>query len=220
MDDITKSTLRFVREEKLQPHELKNDAKFHARLYPYLLERAEDEWEGVFETIEWADSAAYKHFKDHTKNLLKRDGQWLYEELNPQKKAAKDNAEKVVPEDQSETATPQKTIMMITRKQGKRDAPEADAIYQDTEPEPKAKRLRVEKQEVKSLSSLVKTTAQKIAEIQGKKELTHDEKVSEIKLVAENIRLKKMELNNLYKAWRVLRADIYPEIDDPMADLK
>ena len=220
MDDITKSALKLVREEKLLPHELKNDAKLHARLYPYLLERAEDEWEGVFDTIEWAHSAAYKHLKEHMKNLLKRDGQWLYEELSPQKKAVKDTTDKVVPEDQSETVTPQKTTMMITRQNRKRDASEAENAYQDNEPEPKAKRQRTEKQEVKSSSSPAKTIMQKIADIQGKKELTHDEKISEIKLVAENIRLRKGELNNLYKAWRALRADLYPEIDDPMADLK
>ena len=44
MEDVSKSVIKMVKEHKIDPTKLKNDKHLHAGLYPYLIERAGDEW--------------------------------------------------------------------------------------------------------------------------------------------------------------------------------
>ena len=87
-------------------------------------------------------------------------------------------------------------------------------------PAPIAKRQKIGQPEGQTASGPAKGAANKANETQAVKNLTREEKMAEIKLVAENLRLKKREVKTIYKAWRVLREDLYPEIDDPLADWK
>ena len=106
---------------------------------------------------------------------------------------------------------------MMTRTKGKRDAPDDDTFYEDTTPTPNPKRLKVEKQERKDKLP-AKSVGYHIKEATILENLTHDEKVAEIKLIVENIKLEKLKLNNLYKAYRTVREVLYPGLDDSIYD--
>ncbi|MDP6207211.1 MAG: hypothetical protein QGG01_02820 [Roseibacillus sp.] len=217
MEDLTKVLVDTCNKEGLDPSNIKySDAALHAKLYPRLIERC-SEWEGLENNIQWVGSRAFSHFKGHLKNCLGVKGAVLAKKLTPKKEVV------TLPfdsdsDDQVEEDTQKPTVMNTRGK--KRAAPATDAADQETTPAPAAKRQKLGQPEQQTPSAPAKGAANKANEILAVKSLTRDEKVAEIKLVAENIRLQKRQLNTLYKAWRVLRADLYPEIDDPMADLK
>ena len=77
MEDVQKAVIKMVKDEDLDPTKLKNDDKFHARLYPYLLERKGEEWEGAVSHPKWEGSVAYKHVVEHIHNKVKNKGAWV-----------------------------------------------------------------------------------------------------------------------------------------------
>ena len=217
LDDVSKEMINLCRREGLNPATLKNDDALEMLLLPLLVER-DDEWAGLEGNIEWKGSSARKHFKEQVKNTIRLDGAWLMKELMPKKKAAIQPVDDDDSEDQPEPPTPKPSSVLTRGK--KRGQPTAETVPQESVPgTTSTKRQRVDQPEQQT-PTITKPIMERIKEIQGVKKLTHEQKVAEIKLVAENIRLRKGELNLLYKAWRVLRVELYPEIDDPMADLK
>ena len=84
------------------------------------------------------------------KNHLYKEGKWIAERLeNRKEERAKKAQEPDDSEDQSEEPNQQEPIHKMTRKQGKRDAPEEDTFYEDTTPDFNPKRLKVGKQDRK-----------------------------------------------------------------------
>ena len=179
------------------------------------------DWDGLEGNPGWkSGSRAYNQFHSTLKNHLYKEGKWIATNLpNRKQEKAKEAQDHDDSEDQSEAPKQEEANPMTIRYNRKRNEPENDTIYQDSTPAPNSKRQKVEKQDRKDKSP-AKAAANQIVDVQAVQTLTRDEMVAEIKLVSENIKHKKMELNNLYKAYRNLREALYPGLDDPMADLK
>ena len=79
---------------------------------------------------------------------------------------------------------------MELRKNKKRNATESDTYVQSTITAMAAAKRQKLDQIVEKTASPAKLPLQKIAEIQGKKELTLEEAIVELRLTGENIRLK------------------------------
>ena len=105
MDDVLKVMVGLCKKEGLDPTKLRNDSKLHAKMYPKLVER-DAEWQGLENNIEWVGSEAHKHFKWHVKNLLRDQGEWLANQVNPPNKAVADDHDDESAEDEQEEMPP------------------------------------------------------------------------------------------------------------------
>ena len=150
---------------------------------------------------------------------MDRDGRWIHLQLHQQQEKVKETPDPDAPGDQPEAPKQEKSIPMITRKQLKRAAPEDDTLYQQTIPELRAKRLRVEKQD-RADKLPAKSPGYQIVETQPVKHMTQEEAFKELHLTNGNLMLQIAQVNQLKDRREALMAIIRPTVTDPMDALK
>jgi hypothetical protein len=189
-------------------------------LLPELKERHPN-WEGLEGNPDWkSGSKAYNQFHSTLKNHLYKEGKWIHTNLPSRKQEkAKETPDHDDSEDQPEAPIQEKSNKMITRKEGKRPAPENDTYYQETIPAMNAKRQKVGKQDrVDKLPA--KSVGYQIVETKPVTHLTQEEAFKELHLTNGNLMIQIQQVHQLRERREALMAIIRPTITDPMDALK